>query len=121
MTSATFAGDLEFVGTTWQWRQTLLNENKVIAPSEPTQYTLTFGEDRTVTAQVDCNQMAGQFTRKGASIAIELTHGTRAMCPPDSLDIEFQREVAEARQMFIDASGLHLDLAGHRGTMSFDP
>jgi para-nitrobenzyl esterase len=109
----------ELTGTTWYWQRTLLNDDTSFAPDDPSRYTLTFQDDGTVSARVDCNRMGGTYKRDGASITIELTHGTRAMCPPDSLDIEFQRELSEVRQMVFAGGAPHFDLAGHRGTMTF--
>ncbi len=113
-------GSNYFTGTTWHWRRTLMNDDTSFAPDDPSRYTLTFHGDGAVSAGVDCNRMGGTYKRDGASIAIELTHGTRAMCAPDSLDMEFQREIGEVRQMAFTGGALHFDLAGHRGTMSFN-
>ncbi len=110
----------DLTGTTWHWQRTLMNDDTSFAPDDPSRYTINFQSDGTVSARVDCNQMGGTYKRDGASIAIELTHGTRAMCPPDSLDREFQREISEVRQMVFTGGALHFDLAGHRGTMSFN-
>ncbi len=109
----------DLTGTTWHWQRTLMNDDTSFAPDDPSSYTLTFHSDVTVSARVDCNQMGGTYKRDGASITIELTHGTRAMCPPDSLDIEFQREISKVREMVFADGALHFDLAGHRGTMTF--
>ena len=100
--------------------RTLMNDDTSFATDDPSRYTLTFHSDGTVSAGVDSNRMGGTYKRNGASIAVELTHGTRAMCPPDSLDTEFQREISEVRQMVLTGGALHFDLAGHRGTMSFN-
>ena len=110
----------DLTGTTWHWRGTLMNDDTSFAPEDTSRFTLTFHGDGTVSAGVDCNRMGGAYQRDGASIAIELTHGTRAMCAPDSLDMEFQREIGEVRQMVFTGGALHFDLAGHRGTMSFE-
>ena len=105
-------------GTTWHWQRTLMNDDTSFAPDDPWRYTLTFHSDGTVSARVDCNHMGGIYKRDGVSITVELTHGTLAMCPPDSLDIEFKREIKEVRQMVFAEGALHFDLAGHRGTMT---
>ncbi len=113
-------GSNDLTGTTWHWQRTLMNDDTSFAPDDPSRYSLTFHSDGTGSAGVDCNRMGGTYKRSGASIAVELTHGTRAMCPPDSLDTEFQREISEVRQMVFTGGELHFDLAGHRGTMSFN-
>jgi len=118
--SARASSEIEdFISITWYWQRTLLNDDTVFTPAQPAQYTLTFHDDGTVAAQVDCNRMGGVFVREHSSLSIELTHGTRAMCPPDSLDAEFQRQLSEVRQMVFESNALHLELAGHRGAMNF--
>ena len=118
--SARASGEIEdFISITWHWQRTLLNDDTDFTPTQPAQYTLTFHNDGTVAAQVDCNRMGGTFVHEHSSLSIDLIHGTRAMCPPDSLDVEFQRHISEVRQMVFESDALHLDLADHRGTMSF--
>lgn len=105
------------INITWRWERTLMNNDAVISPEDPSRYTITFRNDGTVTARVDCNQMAGTYRLDGASILIHLTHGTRAMCSPKSLDVEFQRQIGDARQLVFTDEHLYSDLAHHRGTM----
>jgi len=112
-------GFTDLPGTTWLWQRTQMNDDTSFAPDDPSRYTLSFHSDATISARVDCNRMGGIYKRDGASISIELTHGTRALCPPNSLDIEFQREIGEVRQMVFADGALHFDFAGHRGTMIF--
>ena len=109
----------DLTAVTWRWQRTLMNDDTSVTPEDPSRYTITFHDDDTVSARVDCNQMGGTYKLAGASISIDLTHGTRAMCPPESFDMEFQREISEVRQVVFDKGQLHFDLVHHRGTMSF--
>lgn len=106
-------------GVTWRWERTLMNDDTVISPEDPSLYTIMFHDDGTVSARVDCNQMGGTYKLEGASISIDLTHGTRAMCPPESLDVEFQGQINDVRQLVFAETKLHFYLAYHRGTMRF--
>jgi heat shock protein HslJ len=108
-----------FLGTTRRWQSTLLEDNISLKPEVSENYTLTFAADGTVNARVDCNLMGGTYLRDGASLTIQLTHGTLAMCPPGSLDTEFKRQISEVRRMVLDGNTLRLDLAGDRATMTF--
>jgi len=109
----------QLIGGVWQWKHTLLNDDSRFTPLNSASYTLEFRDDGSVHAKVDCNRMSGNFERNGAKLKIDLLLGTRAMCPPDSLDGEFERQIGEVRQKVLDGDMLHLDLEGHRGTMSF--
>jgi len=109
----------EFLDINWYWQRTLLNDDNSFTPGVPENFSLTFNEDGTVNAQVDCNRMGGTYARDEPSLTIDLAFSTRAMCPPESLDGEFKRQINEVRQMVLDGENLHLDLAGHRGTMTF--
>ena len=53
-------GGAALTGRLWQWTETTLSEPATIA--DPTRYTITFAEDGTYSAKVDCNQASGAFT-----------------------------------------------------------
>jgi heat shock protein HslJ len=119
ITLSAWAAEEDFVATTWRWQSTLSKDGTSLKPEAPENYTLIFDGDGTVNARADCNQMAGTFLRTGASLTIQLTHGTLAMCPPGSLDTEFKRQISEVRQVVFDGNSLRLNLAGDRATMIF--
>jgi heat shock protein HslJ len=54
---------------------------------------------------------------KGKTIAMEVTHTTRAMCAPDSLERAFIKDLNAARIYFLRNGNLYIDLKYDSGTM----
>lgn len=86
--TAVTAADPALIDKVWQWERRDPNGNdiaEIIVPN-PANYTLTFNEDGTFFARLDCNNGLGTYTSDApGSIMMELGPTTRAMCPPDSL------------------------------------
>lgn len=107
------------VGPVWQWVQTPNNNDTKARPSRPGNYTMQFDVNGTVNVRADCNQKGGTFQSRDQSLAIEITHSTRAMCPEDSLEGRFVRNLTSATHWFIKDGDLYLDLKYDTGTMRF--
>jgi len=60
------------------------------------------------------------YAKDKNSITIQVTHTTRAMCPPDSLDQTFIKNVNAASVYFFSEGSLYLDLKYDTDTMKFD-
>ena len=87
-------------GGVWKWHQTLYNNDQKSVPPDPSHYTVTFNPDRTLNIRADCNRGGGTFSTEGKRISIEVTHTTRAMCPPDSLEQTFIKNLNAAKFYF---------------------
>ena len=109
----------EIIGMVWRWEQTIYNNDTKTLPAEPDHYTLTLHPDGKVDVRADCNRGGGTYTKEGSRIAINITHTTMAMCPPDSLEEEFLRNLAAAVIYFVQDSNLYFDLKFDTGTMKF--
>ena len=107
-------------GVTWIWQHTRYNNDTEAIPPDPSRYTIAFNTDGTLNMRVDCNRGGGTYSTNENSIAIEVTHTTRAMCPPDSLDQTFIKNVNAARVYFFREGNLYLDLKYDTGTMKFN-
>ena len=125
MQSACIAGgtpeEADISGVVWKWQQTGYNNDQQAIPPEPSSYTIEFMPDGKVHVRADCNQVGGTYSLQGKSLAIELTHSTRAMCPPDSLDEAFKKDLGAAAIYFFKGDFLYLDLKYDSGTMRFSP
>lgn len=106
-------------GTTWKWEQTVYNNDTKIVPSDPNKYTFKLQPDEKVDVRVDCNRGGGTYIKKGSNISIDITHTTMAMCPPDSLDGKFLRNLAAVEVYFMKDGYLYFDLKADTGTMKF--
>ena len=109
----------EITGIVWKWQQTLYNNDDRTIPGDPNRYTIIFEPGGKFNIQADCNRGGGRFSVEGTRIAIEEPYTTRAMCPPDSLEKEFIKNLNAARIYFIRKDNLYLDLKYDTGTMMF--
>jgi heat shock protein HslJ len=106
-------------GTEWKWQGTLYGSDERAVPSDPTHYTLTFRSDGSLGIRADCNRAGGVYTFDDGKITIQVTHSTRAACPPESLEGKFLRDLNSAARCFLKDGFLYLDLRVDTGTMKF--
>lgn len=108
------------VGPVWQWAETRYNNDTRAAPSRPEAYTVQFAANGTVAVRADCNQKGGTYTLREKSLDIAITHSTMAMCPEDSLEGMFVRDLAGVAVWFIRDGELYLDIKHDTGTMRLE-
>ena len=96
------------------------NDTKVLPPN-PDHYTLKLLPDGKVNIRADCNRGGGVYTLDGRKISIEITHTTRAACPPGSLEGRYIRDLNAAAIYFMKDDALYIDLKYDTGTMKFTP
>ncbi len=88
-------------------------------PPGPDHYTLKLLPDGKVSIRADCNLGGGVYTLRGNEISIEITHTTRAACPPESLEQTYIRDLNAAVIYFMKGDFLYIDLKYDTGTMKF--
>ena len=107
-TAAATGGEL--VGKTWQWigGTTTDPASQHVVPN-PDSYTVTFNEDDTFNATVDCNQLSGSYTA-GDDGSLSVTPGpaTLAACPEGSLADLFVAQLSAASEFVIDGETLRI-------------
>ena len=69
--------------------------------------------------RADCNRFGGTYSLEGKRLTNDLTHSTRIMCPPDSLEEVFKKDLIAAAIYFFKDGFLYLDLKYDSGTMKF--
>jgi heat shock protein HslJ len=111
----------DLVGYVWMWMEFVENNDTVIHPNMPGNYTIEFMPDGQVAVQADCNQATGTYTVQGSQIDIEIGPTTLAACPEDSLSDEYLRLLGDAVIYFREADFLYLDIMMDTGTMKFLP
>ena len=80
--------DSQLIDILWEWqrRDSSPGGATEFAVPDPAAYTITFNEDGTFKAIMDCNSAAGQYaTSSPGNIFMELGASTMAECEPDSL------------------------------------
>jgi heat shock protein HslJ len=112
-------GGEEIIGIVWEWQQTLYNNDTKAVPDDPGNYTVSFDHGGKLFIRADCNRGGGNYTVEGKVIGMEVTHTTRAMCPSDSLERTFIRDLNAARIYFMRNGNLYIDLKYDTGTMKF--
>jgi heat shock protein HslJ len=105
-------------GKLWQWTESTISEPATIA--DPTRYTITFADDGTYSAKVDCNQASGAFTTTAeGGITIQAGPMTLVGCPPDSQADVYLAGLLAATSYTVTDTELVLTTA--TGTMTFAP
>ncbi len=107
------------IGTVWKWQQTIYPDKTRVEPADSENYTLKLLSDGKVNIRADCNLGGGSYTLRGNEISIEITHTTRAACPPGSLEQDYIRDLNAAATYFFKAGFFYVNLKDGSGTMKF--
>lgn len=105
--------------TKWKWVE-FVSPVEDTAIASPENYTLQFGENGSLSAQVDCNKGVGTYTHSGSSLTFSPLAVTRMACPEGSMDSKFLNHLQWVRIMKIEGNNLFLDLFADGGTMKFE-
>lgn len=111
--------DQMLTDTVWRWQQTLYSNDIRSLPPDPENYTLKLLPDGKVSIRADCNRGGGVYTLRGNEISIEITHTTRAACPPESLEQVYIRDLDAAERYRMEGDFLYIHLKKDTGTMKF--
>jgi heat shock protein HslJ len=96
-------------------------------PDDATKYTMRFNSDGTVNMALNCNRAAGNWTIKPGSDVVSGNFefgplaGTRALCPPPSLDERILAQAANVRGYLLKNGRLHLSLMADGGILIWEP
>jgi heat shock protein HslJ len=111
------AGGGDLTGKDWQWTASTVSEPATIP--DPSLYTITFAEDGTFAAKVDCNQVAGTYTTAdGGAMTIVPGPSTLAACPEGSLADVYLAALGGVTSYAITGDQLVLTTA--TGTLTFE-
>ncbi len=111
--------DPVLVNTLWKWQQTVYSKDTRSFPPNPEHYTLMLMPDGKVNIRADCNLGGGVYILRGQEISIEITHTTRAACPPGSLEQSYIHDLNGAARYRMEDDFLFIDLTNDTGTMKF--
>ena len=115
-------------GTTWQ-----LTSIQSMAPEEqpstvienPSEYTITFGDDGQAGFRVDCNRGNSTWRKDGDGASGSLAFGpialTKMMCPQPSQDNQVAAALGRVRGYQLSGGRLHLSLEADSGIMRLEP
>lgn len=97
-----------------------------VVPPRPDRYTLNFGADGKLAAQLDCNRAMGSWeatspSATGGSLAIKGGAMTRAMCGPGAMDNRIAADLGRIRSYTLRDGRLYLALEADAGIYEFRP
>ncbi|MDX1486910.1 MAG: META domain-containing protein [Acidiferrobacterales bacterium] len=100
--SATRSKDPQSVlSKTWQWEATVTPVEEITVPT-PERYTIALMPDGKVQALLDCNRGSGSYEISGGRLSFGALLSTRTVCPADSLDGPFMRDLQRRCSCFTD-------------------
>lgn len=115
-------------GTSWQLVeiQSMDDAQGVTKPADPTRYTISFGHDGKLLAQLDCNRGTGPWKASDAASAqgsLELgpLATTKMMCPPPSIGNKLASNLGYVRSFMMKDGRLYLSLMADGGILVWEP
>jgi heat shock protein HslJ len=116
-------------GTSWELVrfQSMDDSQGETLIDEPALYTVTFGIDGRTTMRLNCNRAMGSWQAAPAadgasgSLSFGMLAGTRALCPPPSLDEKLLRDLGYVRGYLLRDGELHMSLMADAGIYSWRP
>ena len=106
--------DLALTGRVWSWAGREVDGTTTVI-SDPDNYSLTFNDDGTFYARLDCNNGGGSYTNEDGTLTMTGVRTTLALCPPGSLAGEMS--TAFEQQLGYAVTGNVLTLSHPDGTI----
>jgi heat shock protein HslJ len=112
----------DLAGMSWRLVKFQGGDGTVLAPGDPSKYTLAFNRDGMVHAHIDCNRGRAAW-KSPAPPQLELSPLalTRAACPPGSLHDHIVKQWPYIRSYILKDGPLHMSLLADGGIYEFEP
>ena len=114
-----------------EWRlvefQSMDDSIGTVKPNDPSLYTMRLNGDGTVNMRLNCNRANGTWSAEpssdGTSGRFEFgpLAGTRALCPPPSMDEQVMAHSKWVRSFFLKDGNLYLSLMADGGIYAWEP
>lgn len=125
----TRAAAAPLAGTEWRLVEMQSMDDSVGTkrPEDPSRYTMRLGADGTVNMRLNCNRANGSWSAKPSAdpsngqFEFGLLAGTRALCPPPSLDEEITKQAQFVRGYMLKDGRLFLSLMADGGILAWEP
>jgi len=109
--------DPDLIDRVWQWESRVANSETTLVPT-PEDYALTFNDDGSFFAVLDCNVGGGSYTSDGpGSIVMTLERTTLAFCLDDSLSEPMKSLFGQAITYTFEENGDVLVMTHEDGTV----
>ena len=113
---------LALIGPTWQLVKFQSSDGTELISSDLERYTLSFSENKRISAKIDCNRgMSSWTSAEPALISFGPLAMTRAMCPSDPLQERLIRDWESIRSFIVRDGHLYLAVKFDSGIYEFKP
>jgi heat shock protein HslJ len=89
----------------WRWVKTSYNNDAMITPENPDDFTITFNDDRTFSATTDCNSMSGEYKLDNNQITFGENIAMTKMFCENSQEQKFISLLNEVQFFFFTSKG----------------
>jgi heat shock protein HslJ len=103
--------------TVWKLQSLVRADLSGATISDPSLFTLSLADDKSLKVQSDCNQGSGAYTTSGSTISIGPLASTRAYCASAPIDTDYLTLLSG--ESTVSISGATLQLSSSRGTLTF--
>ena len=113
------------VGTAWRLIEFRSSEDDigVLRPTDSSLYTMSLGENGSVSMRLDCNRASGTWSASsaGGSFGFGELRMTRVVCQQPSLDVQIARHAEYVSSFLLRDGLLYLNLIADGGTYVWEP
>lgn len=109
----------ELEGTLWKWQETYYKNDSYIQSYDPNAYTVQMIRDKGLSVRADCNMAGGKYVLNSEYLDFQITHSTRAACPPESLSDAFLADLNTVVRYYFKNHKLYIVLKKDAGVMVF--
>ncbi len=111
--------DERLTASNWVWSKTEINDGRVLEPSTPGAFILSFAKDGTVRLKTDCNSFSGMYTATLTSVKISSLGGTEMACA-ETNETDLTRSLIDPMEFFFTEAGdLVLQIPYDSGSIIF--
>ncbi len=112
------SADREFYDE-WTWQFSVDASGKVITPSDPARFRLTFEKEGRLRSTTDCNSLSGSFIKDGEVLTVGPLMSTLMACEGETLESVYVSELGLVSSYSIQEDTLTLFLIKDAGMMTF--
>ncbi len=123
------AASAVLANSSWRLKefQSMSDRVGTVIPTDPSQYTMELGEDGQVSMKLNCNRAMGSWSAQasssgqGGNFRFGELAGTRALCPPPSMDERILADAQYVRSFVLKDGNLYLSLMADGGIYTWEP
>jgi D-alanyl-D-alanine carboxypeptidase len=112
-------GNQALAGTRWRWVSMDDGKGQTLTVGDQERYTILFRDGGELALGADCNRVLGDYSQQGDALSLVAKVSTKALCPPDTLEDQYVRDLQAVTQFRREGDRLFLVLGQNGGFMEF--